>query len=395
MSPGEWSQHKSTIEKRLTRGKFDEARQAFAKIDREKIPDEGLADFRRLEDRFLFYLRLLAESSPGRLLPPPKLYKFARVSGKEDVAVLITSDEKSYYIETLSGIGTKLSRKSVKGEPVELTPVQAQVHAEEILENRCDGRGILRRKKDELIVEFYDNPKKNPPPNAMAYFDMADFCAENGLAELIPMLLDSARERDPNIVATAHEAKAERKIGLLKFYDKNHLKEDMNEEFKLLNARYFDTSVFSREIAWLQSKFGSAVRTEPPPPPPPPVEATRPIAGEPPKSPPAVPDFEGWERDYTGPLTLEEAKKKEASGDDLYKKGKQHLQNSDPNENPGGWIAENREALKFMTQASEEYDIAQTIHQKLGKNIPKQLLDKARETNMIRSMCRKRAVSKG
>jgi hypothetical protein len=426
MTPIEWEVTRASLERKLNRGRFDEFVNDLAKIDRKKVPDTGVLELRKYEDRFAYYQRLLAETSVGKVMPPPPLYLFTLVNGNEILAKLVTKDDKSYYIEMLIGIGTRLDKNRVKGMPVQLTPEQALARAEMFLEDKCENKGILRMKRDELIVGFADSPKRNPPPNAMAYFDMAEFCAENGLAELIPMLLDCAREKDANIVNNVHEIKAARQVDMLRFLDSIQAKEDAMEVFLSLNARYYDTAVFAKERLYLKEKFGTLVRETAPPPPayqpveePPPAETPPPdqnpaggdtIASGPKKTDPKEPAYDGrdlvkrgtppkpavddkWQRPVTGAITVEAAQEHVAKGDAAYAEGKKHLQNSDPNENPNGWASENKSALKFMSQAFEAYDTAQVIYEKLGMRIPSELLEKARETNMIRSMCRKRAVT--
>lgn len=427
MTPMEWEMTRAGLERKLNRGRFEEFVADLAKVNRNKVPDTGIPELRKFEERFTYYQRILAETSCAKVMPPPPLYLFTLVNGNEILAKLITKDEKSYYIEMLIGIGTRLDKNRVKGMPVQLTSEQALARAEMFLEDKCENKGILRMKKDELIVGFADSPKRNPPPNAMAYFDMAEFCAENGLAELIPMLLDCSREKDTNIVNNVHEIKAARHVDMLRFLDSIQAKEDAMEVFLTLNARYYDTAVFSKERIYLKEKFGTLVRESAPPPPaytpvednPPQPEHNpppeNPAGGDPiasgPKNPePKEPSNDGrdlvkrgtppkpavddkWQRPVTGAITVEAAQEHVSKGDAAYADGKKHLQNSDPNENPNGWAGENKAALKLMSQAFESYDTAQVIYEKLGMRIPSELLEKARETNMIRSMCRKRAVS--
>lgn len=424
MSGTEWTMIRAGLERKLNRGRFDEFVTDLAKVDRKRVPDDGVPELRKFEDRFSFYQKMISETSAGRVQPPPPLYMFTLVNGNEILAKLITKDDRSYYIEMLIGIGTRLDKNRVRGMPVQLTPDQALARAEMFLEDKCENKGILRMKKDELIVGFADSPKRNPPPNAMAYFDMAEFCVENGLSELIPMLLDGARDKDPNLVNNVHEIKAARQVDMLRFLDSIQAKEDAMEVFLNLNARYYDTAVFAKERTYLKEKYGALVRESPPPPPeykptedpapPEPAPAENPAGGDTIASGPKNGEtkdkpYDGrdtvkrevpkpviddkWQRPVSGPISVEAAQERIGKGDVAYAEGKKHLQNSDPNENPNGWVAENKAALKFMNQAFEDYDTAQVIYEKLGMRIPSELLEKARETNMIRSMCRKRAVS--
>jgi hypothetical protein len=421
LSEAEWSVALSGLERHLRRGKLEEFHASLRTIPRGRVPDSGVADLRRLEEKYAVYVRLLSETDAGRIMPPPPLHNFQHVNGNEILAKLTTTDDRSYWIETLIGIAMRLDRNRVKGEPEKLNPDRAMATAEFFLESKCGNKGIMRQKKDELIVGFFDDPKRNPPPSAMSYFDIAEFAAENGLAPLIPLLFDKAYEKDRNIVSNVHETKAARLVDLIRFYDNIQSKEDAQESFMRMNTRYYDTAAFGRNREWLKEKYGALVReTAPPPPtfvpvptPEPEPEPTakndsNPVGADPvsngnktydgmdrvrPGAPPKPVADDKWQRPVSGPITVDAAREHVASGDRLYAEGKKHLVNSDPNENPNGWAGENKSALKLMGQAYEEYDTAQVIYEKLNLRIPADLLEKVRETNMIRSMCRKRSVS--
>lgn len=414
---------KERIEKALSKGDLPEARKRMGELESDRLPDEFSPELDKLRERLDFYLRLIAETDRGRLADPPKLHRFELSTGGTIDAKLITSDEKYFHIETLHGIPTRLDRQRVKEAPKELDAYAVGAVLEEKLNGRCASKGIVMHIENHKLLGFFDNPRKKPPPTAMNYFDMAEFAVENGLNHLITLLLDAAKQKDRDLVRTVHETKAKRLVDLLRFYHTSGLNEDKNEAFVMLNARYHDTTAFEENRSWLEQTFPGMVKA---PIQPKPVEPAT-VRNDPPKTaggtmPPKEPrpvssgaprsdgdggmsrvprettkgsrpaDFDDWNREYNGPLSLEEARKREAKGDECYREGKKHLTNSYEDVNPTGWAQANVDALKWMSMAFEEYDIAQIIYQKMGQRIPATLLEKARETNMIRSLCRKRAV---
>jgi hypothetical protein len=415
---------KDRIDKALAKGDLPEARKRMDELESDRLPDEYSPELAKLRERLEFYLRLIAETDRGRLVDPPKLHRFEMSTGGKIDAKLITSDERYFHIETLHGIPTRLDRQRVKEGPTELDAYAVGAVLEEKLNGRCAAKGIVMHMEGHKLVGFFDNPRKKPVPTAMNYFDMAEFAVENGLNHLLTLLLDAAKQKDPSLVRNVHETKAKRLVDLLRFYHTSGLNEDKNEAFMMLNARYHDTTAFEENRSWLEQNFPGMVKApvkpkpaEPatagggakpaPSPGTPPARDPRPISSgaskpegdggmskvprETPKwKPPA--DFDDWNREYNGPLSVEEARKREAKGDDCYREGKKHLTNSYEEVNPTGWAQANVDALKWMSMAFEEYDIAQIIYQRMGQRIPATLLEKARETNMIRAMCRKRAV---
>jgi len=407
---------KERVDKALTKGELPEARKRLDEMEGDRLPDDFEPELSRIRERLDFYLRMISETDRGRLVEPPKLHRFELTTSGTIDAKLITSDEKYFHIETLHGIPTRLDRQRVKGPPKELTVYDVGAVLEEKLNNRCVAKGIVMHKEEFKLKGFFDNPKKRPAPTAMNYFDMADFAVENGLNHLVTLLFDAALKKDPGILKTVHETKAKREIDLLRFYHTSGLNEDKTATFLKLNARYHDTLGYEENRSWLEQNFPGLVKA--PAPKPKPIEG--PIAGgdsrpggQPPNGgggtkpapsgdtgfakvsrerPKPPPDYDDWGREYSGPVSAAEAQKHESKGDEYYREGKKHLTNSYEEVNPTGWIQENIEALKWMGSAFEEFDIAQIIYQRMGQRIPASLLDKARETNMIRSMCRKRAV---
>jgi hypothetical protein len=81
-------------------------------------------------------------------------------------------------------------------------------------------------------------------------------------------------------------------------------------------------------------------------------------------------------------------------GDDLYEQAMKCVKNSDQSANPSGWQAENKKALGLLTKAFDEcYYKAQEAFETAKKPIPRNLLDRTRECQITRVMCRKRSIS--
>jgi hypothetical protein len=353
------------------------------KLNPEQIPDQGAAEFRALEDRLAYYRQLLSETPEGRIKPPPNLFLVTLLNGQELKVKITHQDAQGYLIETLVGIGMKISKSRLKIPPAELSSDQAAYHAETILEDKCETRGIVRQKKDDLIVSFSDSPKRSPI--AMAYFDMAEFSADNGLAEFVPMLLDQARKKDPNIAATVHEIKAARLIDLVKFWESIPAHEDAREEVMKINSRYFDTAAFAREQGWLREKFGNLVRAPAASPEivqKPPVVATK---GDTPKKTEPTKTDTKWVRPIEGPATPEAAKGHIAKGDEAYAEAEKHLDPANPNEL--------RVALKYLNEAFQRYVTAQEIYDQVKIPVPQELMGKVKSATEKRVACRKMVVS--
>ena len=148
---------------------------------------------------------------------------------------------------------------------------------------------------------------------------------------------------------------------------------------------------------------------EPPPdvPPPPPPEPPAPgVPPAPPAAPPAPPpkppvvDEDPDRVDGAAPTALPPNSPSKAvdlvkKGDELFKQAMKHVLNSDSQKNPTGWIEENKKALALLSQAFDKcYYPAQELFSTSGKKeVPRTLLNRVRQCQMTRVMCRKRDVA--
>jgi hypothetical protein len=243
---------------------------------------------------------------------------------------------------------------------------------------------------------------------ALQIFDLADFCARNGANERLSALFDVGLRRDPELVTTVHETKAERMIDVFLYFLSIDSAADARKTFDILDQRYKDTRAYGKKIAGdaeikehmamvIEGKRRSPQplaraerRREPekvpaPPPPPGKPETGETERGE---EPPAPGDPTGAGLPEGTAVRVEDLVQK---GDRYFDEAMKHLLNSKSDENPDGWAAENKTALELFLKANEQgYLPAQDIY---GNGaVPQPLLDRVRETTMRASLCRKRAV---
>lgn len=377
------------IDRKIRRGELDAAREELARTDRSRIPDGLLPEWNALDARLRLYFALVAETNLGRLSRPPKVYELLLDTGGQMIVKISTSDDRYVYFETLTGIGSSIEKSRLKAPPRELSSGQAVARMEETLISKCRAKNIIVDEVDYLIKGFRDSPSR--PASAIAFFDMADYCVEHGLNDKAVMLLDEAIKRDSDIVRTVHEEKAKRLLDLLWFSLQIKATDDARETFEKLNRKYSDTVAFAMNREKLRQHYGPAVKETP-------VARAEPRPAEPPKNPdpvppPSEPSPPPPPPEEPAPNTgaPAEIESKIRAGDEHFARGKKHL--ADYNNNPNDAQAV-RHALKEFTAAFQAYDEAQNMYERLGQRIPQDLLDKVRETNMIRSMCRKLAVSK-
>ena len=281
----------------------------------------------------------------------------------------------------------------------------------------------LEERKPQIRPHTY-RPKGVKRTTGLQFFDLADFSARNGLNDELMTLFDEALKRDPKIVTTVHEVKANRMVNVLLYFLSINSGDDAQNALDHLKNHYGDTRAYRENVATDKDVMLAIELILNPPPPtplavarPPSSPSRRPVDPTPtpkpadptpadtsprPVPPPAavpnptprpsprkrrepteapVPDASGRVRSLV------------AKGDAYFKKAMVHLLNSDPNINPDGWGTENKKALEYFFKANNEgYVLAQDQYTN-NAAIPKALLDRVREATMRSSLCRKRSVS--
>jgi hypothetical protein len=392
----------------LRDGKLRAARDAVAKINKLLGPTDQLGPFGDLEQRVMRYWGLVLETTPGALIDLPEMCHLTiKGGGSRGLYVKNLSEAGlDYRFETLDGIRSRRAKTEVEAlEKLDRGRGLAAVNFE--LERKAGYKGIVvKTEGSKMVLET----KPGSKVDGLAFFELADFCARNGANKYLPPLFDRACELDPNIIDTVHENKADALVNVLIYFISIRAKEDAKWTSDLLAKRYGSTRAYREKIegdpeikSHYQDLFNVAIAVAPKPDPvkDPKVTPADPKVEDPPRDPdPPPPDpkpVEGSEP--TGPdlgaTKLPDdapAKAKELcrEGDKQYEEAMKHLLNSDPNLNREGWSDENKKALDFFTKAFEAYNKAQDL---FGSNVPASLLKRFRETQMSRSLCRKRSVS--
>src|SRR6185436_17391685 len=217
-------------------------------------------------------------------------------------------------------------------------------------------------------------------------FDLADFCARNGANDKLVPLFDEALARDPDLLNTVHEAKADRMVEVLIYFLSINSASDARKTGDLLKERYADTKSYRDRVAndadinnamdmVLKRPIKPLAKADLPPvkPTPSPVDV-KPEKPETPEQPapptpvtPATPQkpepASDTARGGDGDRPLEptavgmpdgtNAKITDlvSKGDRYFNEAMVHLRNSDPSINPDGWADENKKALKLFMQA--------------------------------------------
>jgi len=391
------------VDGKLAAGRIKEARDRIAGFNRLLVPPEHAARFRELETKTDLCHKLLQETSPGAAVPLPEMAEIVTLVGTRGILVknlVEMGDEYAY--ETLTGIRSRLPKAQVR-ELTKLTETGRRMAAVDYeLERLCQSRGVYATRAPNGMV--FTAPVS---VTGMAFFDLADFCARNGHnARLVPLFEESHR-RDPGILATVHESKADRMVNVFFYFLSLHSKDDARTAYAILKTRYRDTKSYRDRIEsdtdvvdGYQVLVGEKIAKALPPPRPedPPVKPPPDPEPDPPVKPPPTVEGSDPKPVTTGATPLPDGAPDAAArcvrqGDGYYDEARKHLLNSDPNLNPDGWAAENKRALDLFTRAFEQYEAAQNAYDKAGQSVPSSLLKRFRETQMSRSLCRKRAVS--
>jgi hypothetical protein len=394
----------------LRRGEIFKARERVQNTSRLMLPPDFSTKFADYEARVGRYHALLLETTKGGTVTMPSMTQVFLKSGGKLVVKVLSETKDALFFESITGIRGKV----LKADAEEIKPISGVYAAAEVkleLVKKCGYTGLDVEDVPGKPLVYKDKPGRKVT-GLQIFFDLADFCARNGANDKLIPLFDEALKRDPDLLVSVHEAKAERLVNLLLFFLGINSSTDAQKTIEILKDRYADTRAYQKQIAGdqelqaiLASKRPGAVivradpkpavapPTAPPstdPPKPVPVPAkpeTKEIERQPPSEHPAEPTAvglpEGTNAKVSGLVAI---------GDRHFNEAMKHLQNSDPNLNPDGWSDENKKALEsFMKANTEGYVPAQDAYP--GGAVPQALLDRVRETTMRSSLCRKRSVS--
>ncbi len=347
LTGGEMAARFASIDESLRRGRIPEAREKAGAIDKLLVPDGSLARLREYERRVDRYNALLQETSRGGLVVAPRLWNLSRRGGGGQVVRLLSRERDLVCFETLAGARSSLGEPEVESlRPLDETSARAAVRDE-----------LLRQAaaRDIAVSGGPDSPLSYGEKNAagLKFFELADFCARNGLNEEIVPLFDEGLRRDADLLGTVREDKAGRLVSAWRYFLLINATDDARRTDDILRERYADTRAF-RERGVIEI---------PPPP----------------RTP--------------GDLRKDRAGELIALGNRYYDEAMGHLLRADPNTNPEGWAEGFRKARELFLKAnSEGYIPAQETFG--SGRIPQYLLDRIRDTQMRAKLCGNLSVSK-
>jgi len=358
------------------------------------------------------YIALVRETHPGMAIDVPQMWRVYPNTGRKIVVKSLKEDAAGYSFETITGIRSRLPRSSVQNVE-KLDKYQAKAEVLLALEDQCQIRGIqVKQERTELGLSCAFSAPEGKTVSAVVFFDLADFCARNGAVERLRELFDASLQRDPAILRTVHEVKADRMIDVFLYFVSIRSKADAKFARELLTKRYSDTEAYRSRVdkevedAYLVLIEGSTATAAKPPdtaPKPKPAEpkpvepGPQPVAEpEPQPEPPPAETAEPPSLDGAVALSAEAPEKVRklcGRADKNFAEAMEHIRKSDPNNNPTDWTKHNKDALRLLMLARDDYNAAQEEYGKGGQQIPQSLLNRFRETMMLSSMCRKRSVS--
>ncbi len=421
MSPAEAAAIFSSIDENLRRGRILEAREKINSTNKLLLPESEIGRFRDYEERVGKYYQLAQETSKG-IIDMPQLYQLITRGALGKLVVKILSDKDgTISYETITGIrstGKRSDFESIR----KLEPPYARAEIREELKKQAGYKGIDAILEPGQPSVYRERPGKKA--TGLQFFDLADFCARNGFNDELVPLFDEALKRDPDLLNTVHETKAERMVNVFFYFLGTKSAKDAEMTLGILNERYADSRAYREKVAGdketqdmiqhlLKGPVAIAQPVRPTPPAPDPVprppavkerpanpvpqpQPPQPIPPQPPPPQPLPPAPEPAVEPPPGNgiMGTLPAKTREfvAKGDAYFQQGMAHLRRSDLNTNPEGWAEENKKALElFMKANNEGYLPAQNM---FGKGpVPRSLCDKVRETTMLASLCRKRSVT--
>jgi outer membrane biosynthesis protein TonB len=415
-SPVEMNLLYSEIQDLLGRGDLFKAREKVLNTSRLMLPPDQVAAFGEVEARVARYHQLLLETTRGGTIAMPAMTRILIKEGGRLVVKPIREDADSIFYETLTGIRSRI-QKSRCEEIKPLDALYARVEVNEELKKQAGYKNLVLDQAIGKPLSIQDKPGRTAA-TGLQIFDLADFAARNGANDKLLPLFDEALKRDPGLVATVHEAKADRMVDVLIYFLTISSTADAKKTLELLNDRYADTRAFrdrvstdadvktaidalasrTREPLAVAAPAESAKpRPAEPAPAPAPAPSTAPATPAPAEPPPARPAPAASAEPNTHALpegTSAKISDLVGKGDRYFAQAMEHLRLSDPTLNPDGWADENKKALDCFTKANQEGYLPAQDSYRVASTIPQVLLDRVRETTMRSSLCRKRSVSR-
>ncbi|MBV8879223.1 MAG: hypothetical protein JO332_04615 [Planctomycetaceae bacterium] len=413
----------------LRRGKFFDARNKIANASRIQVPPDSLTKFTEYELRVGKLHNLLLETTKGGTIEMPKMTRILIKNGGKLIVKILNETPDAVTYETLTGIRSRITKDRCE-EIAPLEAVYARVEVNNELKTQARYKGLTLETDAMKPLTVKDAPGKTA--TGLQIFDLADFCARNGANNHLMPLFEEALTRDPDLLVTVHETKADRMVEVLIYFLSINSAADARRTADLLKERYADTKSYKDRVL-ADADVNTAMdmvlkRAKPlamanPAPPVKPNLENPPKPAEPKNNPPA-PEEPKPQEPEPRPAEPKPAEPKPAEevvrntdpekpaeptsvampdgtnakisdlvgrGDKLYNEAMVHLQASNPSINPDGWADENKKALKLFMQANGEcFMPAQDLY---STGIPTALLDRVRETSMRTALCRKRSVS--
>jgi hypothetical protein len=424
MSASETASLFTSLDDHLRRGKLFEARNLVLNTSKPLLPDDAVARFADYESRIGKYYALVQETTRGILIDMPRIASIILKSSGKLVVKVLSDTPSAVLFESITGIRGRIAKADIQTME-DLKPAYASAEIKLELLKKAGYLGLEAVDVPGQPLSYRDRPNRPRATGAQIFFDLADFCARNGANDKLVPLFDEALKRDPDLLVTVHEAKADRLVNVLLYYLSINSGTDAKDTLEHLKGKYSDTRSYRErvgsdpEIAQMTDLVfarraappapAPMAKADVPKPPPVPVPAGQPVPPPPPPPPPTdpvvkQPETREIERGPAGapaePTTLalpdgtsSKVRDLVSRGDRHFTEAMTHLQNSDPNINPDGWTGENKKALDAFMKANQEgYIPAQDEYGRGG--VPQSLLDRVRETTMRSSLCRKRSVRK-
>src|SRR5579862_1569792 len=354
----------------LRRGKFFEARNKIGNASRLLVPADALTKFTEYELRVGKFHNLLLETTKGGTIDMPKMTRILIKNGGKLIVKILNETPDAVTYETLTGIRSRITRDRCE-EIAPLEPVYARVEVNNELKTQAGYKGLILETDAMKALSIKDKPGRTA--TGLQIFDLADFCARNGANNHLLPLFEEALTRDPDLLVTVHETKADRMVEVLIYFLSINSAADARRTADLLKERYADTKSYKDRVLadadinnamdMILKRGKPIAKLNPPSPAKPPPDLPRPAEPKPPMPPSEEPKpDEPKPSDAAAPKPAEEVVRNTdpekpaepttvampegtsgkiadlvSRGDKLYNEAMVHLQASNPSINPDGW----------------------------------------------------------